>query len=200
MANQKLYRAPDLDVEQLANAISSWLQPQDYEMQTFPSPGGVTLQARHTSWIQRGGGGVALNIVMMKQGENLQVQIGTSKWAMQAVSGVAAAILFWPLLALPAYAAYKQKEIIDDAWQFIDQYVATGGQVPLAGVQPMASVPAAASAQTMACPSCGKPVRADAKFCDNCGAKLTVTCAKCGATLRSDAKFCDKCGAPVEAS
>jgi len=193
MADQKLYHMPDADVQHLAETLESWLQRQGYEVQTLDTPGGLTLQGRQTkSWVQRQG--VALNIVMMKQGENLQVQIGTSKWVVQAVSGVAAAIIFWPLLAVPAYAAYKQKEIIDDTWQFIDQYVVVA--VPVASPVSMASTPA--SAQTLVCPSCGEPVRADAKFCDNCGAKLALTCAECGATLRADAKFCDKCGAPVE--
>ena len=200
MPNRRVYHAPDLDLQHLSEALSQWLESEGYETQTLQNPGGLTLQARHTrSWVQRQG--VALNVMMIAQGENLQVQVGTGKWAVQAVSGVAAAIIFWPLLALPAYAAYKQKQIIDEAWQFIDQYVASGGQVTLpsapsvAATQPTAAGP---GAQTV-CPSCGKPVREDARFCANCGAKLTLTCAECGATLRPSSKFCDSCGKPVQA-
>ena len=202
MANQKVYRAPGLDLQHLADALSQWLQSQGNETQALSVPGGMTIQARQTqSTAAKWGGGVALNVMMIQQDDNLQVQVGTSKWTMQAVSGVAAAIIFWPLLALPAYAAYKQKELIDSTWQFVDQYVVSGGQVAM---PTMVSGPAAhfaaaptASAQT-ACPSCGKPVRADAKFCPNCGAKLELTCSECGASLRAGSKFCDNCGATVE--
>jgi class 3 adenylate cyclase/tetratricopeptide (TPR) repeat protein len=47
----------------------------------------------------------------------------------------------------------------------------------------------------MPCPSCGRESRADAAFCDGCGAPLTRACAGCGRELRPDARFCDGCGA-----
>ena len=198
MANQKVYNAPGLELQHLSETLSQWLETRGYETQTLSTPGGLTLQARQTqNWVQRQG--VAINVAMVQQGENLQVQVGTGKWAVQAVSGVAAAIIFWPLLALPAYAAYKQKQIIDDTWQFIDNYVSSGGQAatgPSSMPSPQPATASASTAQTP-CPSCGKPVPEGAKFCANCGAKLTLTCAECGATLRLDAKFCDNCGAPA---
>ncbi|MBQ7594593.1 MAG: SPFH domain-containing protein [Synergistaceae bacterium] len=49
-----------------------------------------------------------------------------------------------------------------------------------------------ASGSTKICPSCGQPVIDGAKFCMNCGAKLT--CPKCGAALIPGAKFCMNCG------
>ncbi len=44
------------------------------------------------------------------------------------------------------------------------------------------------------CPSCGRLVRAGAKFCDGCGVTLLATCQHCGRDLRQGAKFCDGCG------
>jgi len=202
MTNQKIYSAPGLDMQHLADTLAQWLQSQGNETQVLSVPGGLTVQARHTqSTAAKWGGGVALNVMLLQQDDNLQVQVGTSKWTTQAVSGVAAAIFFWPLLALPAYAAYKQKELIDNTWQFIDQYVVSGGQVSMPA---MVSGPAAQFAAVptpsarAACPSCGRPVRADAKFCPNCGTKLELTCSGCGASLRAGSKFCDNCGASVE--
>lgn len=57
------------------------------------------------------------------------------------------------------------------------------------------------AAPNVACPSCGKPNAASAKFCAECGAKMQlaqVPCVKCGATLREGAKFCSECGASQE--
>ena len=52
----------------------------------------------------------------------------------------------------------------------------------------------------MKCPKCGHENREGAKFCDDCGTKLSFICPKCGAELRPQAKFCDNCGASLEIS
>ena len=46
------------------------------------------------------------------------------------------------------------------------------------------------------CPNCGAVVRAEDKFCWNCGAKLVYTykCPNCGAEVSSEDKFCRNCG------
>jgi len=59
----------------------------------------------------------------------------------------------------------------------------------------------AASAGTVACPSCGKQNAAGVKFCSECGSKMEtakVPCIKCGAQLREGAKFCSECGSSQE--
>jgi len=53
------------------------------------------------------------------------------------------------------------------------------------------------------CPKCGAGNLADAKFCNECGAKMepagqTVPCVKCGNPLQPGAKFCAECGAKQE--
>ena len=107
---------------------------------------GATVQARKPrSWMLRVGGGPALTISIAPQKEdNVLVQWGNAKWGMQAVSGVAALIIFWPLLALPAYAAIKQKQLIDETLDFMDRYVgeAGGTQVAALPIAPMAASPA----------------------------------------------------------
>ena len=45
------------------------------------------------------------------------------------------------------------------------------------------------------CPKCKTPLGADAKFCPQCGAKVSAyTCGSCGVTVSPDAKFCPGCG------
>jgi membrane protease subunit (stomatin/prohibitin family) len=56
----------------------------------------------------------------------------------------------------------------------------------------------------IACPKCGAANLTNAKFCNECGAKMqtagqTVPCAKCGAQLPVGSKFCSECGSKVEA-
>lgn len=48
------------------------------------------------------------------------------------------------------------------------------------------------------CPKCESPLGINAKFCPECGEKLTMDkCAGCGAKLLPDAKFCAECGQKV---
>jgi membrane protease subunit (stomatin/prohibitin family) len=58
-------------------------------------------------------------------------------------------------------------------------------------------------AARISCPKCGASTLANAKFCNECGAKVeaagqTVPCVKCGAQLQAGAKFCVECGSRQE--
>ncbi|MFN2492187.1 MAG: SPFH domain-containing protein [Pyrinomonadaceae bacterium] len=58
-------------------------------------------------------------------------------------------------------------------------------------------------ASKIKCPKCGVTNLSDAKFCSDCGTKLTTSpqtmpCAKCGAQMQAGAKFCNECGTKVE--
>ncbi len=46
------------------------------------------------------------------------------------------------------------------------------------------------------CPECNAPLQNNAKFCPECGAKISAKkhCAECGAELAPNAKFCAECG------
>ena len=46
----------------------------------------------------------------------------------------------------------------------------------------------------MKCRQCGRENRADAAFCDECGAELEASCPGCREPNRLGAKFCRKCG------
>ena len=50
----------------------------------------------------------------------------------------------------------------------------------------------------MRCPHCRQQNPPQAKFCLQCGTRLTLTCAQCGTELPPDAKFCLECGRPVD--
>lgn len=78
---------------------------------------------------------------------------------------------------------------------------AVGNQMVNAFGQNQAGGSGGGSAATVACPSCGKPNAAGAKFCADCGGKMEVAqvpCVKCGASLREGAKFCSECGSTQE--
>lgn len=201
MADQKIYHAPHLDLQKLARAIAEWFQGQQFEAQILPAPGkGVAVQARKVDTLRTvTGTSEALNVMLTRQGNNLLVQTGAAAWADKAVVGTVGLFAFWPALIPAAYGFWKQRQLPQEVFQFIEQYIILGEDADIVFDTFPSSAPKAQEAQADArCPSCNQSVREGAKFCDNCGASLTLLCAQCGASLRPSAKFCDNCGAPLE--
>jgi class 3 adenylate cyclase/tetratricopeptide (TPR) repeat protein len=52
----------------------------------------------------------------------------------------------------------------------------------------------------MQCFHCKSENQAEAKFCDQCGARLDAKCSSCGETNRGHAKFCQNCGGQLAAN
>ena len=50
----------------------------------------------------------------------------------------------------------------------------------------------------LACPQCGKAVKANTKFCPGCGADLSLLCTQCGAGYNPGDRFCAQCGTALE--
>ncbi|MDR1697984.1 MAG: SPFH domain-containing protein [Erysipelotrichaceae bacterium] len=44
------------------------------------------------------------------------------------------------------------------------------------------------------CPGCGKQIKANSKFCSECGYKIVTVCPACGKTVAPGTKFCGDCG------
>src|SRR5215510_5196808 len=49
----------------------------------------------------------------------------------------------------------------------------------------------------MRCPRCQAENKADARFCEDCGARLEAACPSCGTPLTPGKKFCRSCGAAL---
>ena len=199
MADQRAYKINNFDLQHFSQEMARFYEGQDFEVQAVTSPGGVMIQARAKDFIKKLS--VALTVTATVQGDNVLVQTGSAKWGMNAVNAVVATVIFWPLLALPAYTSLKQKQLIDDTWSLVERYMVSIGAYPAMTTGVVSQLPPAQpqkpSASDVSCPSCGKSTRSEAKFCDHCGKPMDAACAKCGSALRSEAKFCDNCGAPV---
>ena len=58
----------------------------------------------------------------------------------------------------------------------------------------------AAMVTGLTCQKCGRNVKADAKFCPECGEKVSaqkVICGKCGHEVKAGTKFCPDCGSKI---
>ncbi|MCS6862006.1 MAG: zinc ribbon domain-containing protein, partial [Abditibacteriales bacterium] len=170
MADQRIYHAPGLDIEKLGESLSQWLRGQGFETQVLPaSGGGLTVQARKADTVRTiTGTSAALNVTLSLQGDNLLVQTGAASWTDKAVVGAVGLLVFWPALIPAAYGAWKQKQLPQEIFQFIDQYIALGGKVPVAPTtfSPPTPPQPPVSKVEVRCPSCNAVVREGAKFCD----------------------------------
>src|ERR1700684_750697 len=52
-------------------------------------------------------------------------------------------------------------------------------------------------ALTKACPSCGKDIPGESRFCPQCGAAQALQCAACGHANAAGSHFCAQCGAKL---
>jgi RNA polymerase subunit RPABC4/transcription elongation factor Spt4 len=202
MTDQRIYHAPNLDFQKLGETLSKWLQGQGLDTQVLAAPGeAVVVQARDEHALHHvAGTSVALKVMMARQGENLLVQIGSAEWAGKTAVAAVGWFLFWPAAITAAYGFWKQKQLPQRILQFIDQYVVSGGNVPIvptALVAPVAQHTKASKVETR-CPSCNQLLSEGANYCGHCGASMTPACTKCGAALPLGAKYCSNCGAPVE--
>lgn len=106
---------------------------------------------------------------------------------------------------LQAYVQFKAAQALGQAAQ------ATGGVagagVGLGAGVGMGAIMADAMRQAMSpttatrlCPSCSAQIPANAKFCNQCGAKIgeELICPNCKADVAPGSRFCHNCGTPIE--
>jgi RNA polymerase subunit RPABC4/transcription elongation factor Spt4 len=204
MANPKTYQFPaetDLGsvVERLGAGLNQWFQQQEYETQFLPAgEGRAVVQAKKGKGFVQSLVPSALTVDITARDGKLVVQWGNAKWGLQAATGIVSLIIFWPVAALPAWSAYKQKQLIDGALDFVGQNIAAlgGSEVmpTMVLATPAPAAPKRVEPATTLCPNCGQKVAEGAKFCPNCGTTLVAICANCGKNRAAGAKFCPTCG------
>ncbi len=96
MADPKVYEVENLDLAAMAQELAAWYQSKDFDAQVVNGPGGgYMVQSRGKDFFTKHG--VALSVTITHPDGKLVVQTGSAKWVNQAVNGVVALILFWPL-------------------------------------------------------------------------------------------------------
>ena len=158
---------------------------EDFEVQTMQVSSTAVLQARKSSTLRDITGlSTALTIKVTPESGGTRVEIGMQKWLDKAAIAAIAVAVFPPLLALPAFGAYSQYKVTEDAWKKIEAHIArkAGGYVP-----PLPG----------RCGTCGSANSAGAAYCSSCGANLRMglSCPHCNAMQKdAAARFCNSCG------
>ena len=186
--DSRYYPGVEADVSQLIKELHP-LFNEKYDVQTMHVSATTVLQARKSGTLRElTGQTAALTIKITPEAGGTRVEIGMQKWfAKAAFAAIALAVSAGLLIAIPAFGAYQQYKVTEDAWKIIEDHIArkAGGYVP-----PLPG----------RCGNCGAASTSGAAFCSACGANLRVKlkCAACGAVQKdSSARFCNSCGKPL---
>jgi hypothetical protein len=100
--------AAHLNLSKMADSIKEWYTAQGLEVQELRESSRMLIQCRSHAWQRRVGAGMAISVILWMDGDDLLVQIGSTKWidkvdrkAAAAGAGIAA-VLLSPLLIVPA--------------------------------------------------------------------------------------------------
>lgn len=93
------------------------------------TPEGYFVQAKSDddAWKKIAGMGKATQVQIIAQGAFATVTIGGGKWSDKIGAGIVGAVLFAPLVALPAIGAIGQKKMVDGIFAFIEEFIKSGG-------------------------------------------------------------------------
>jgi hypothetical protein len=158
MSEQKVYSAPNIDINELSHTIMDRFKLDNYEAQKLKAPNdGVIVQLRQKgSWRSALGMSSALTITLTKQNENLIVDIGAAKWGDKAAVGAVGALVFPPALITAAYGAWKQSQLPDQVFTSIEQQIQLS-QGTTEQVTPASNTQNTIADKTATCPSCKSP-------------------------------------------
>jgi hypothetical protein len=165
--NVRKYPGIKANIPHLINELRNFFDNQDFEMQARHEATATIIQVRKTSPIRDWTGtSYALTIKIILSDTGTEASIGRQKWGNKIGIGFVAFIIalvsggfLTPLLAVPAYGAYQQYKITEEAWNVIEKHMASesGGSF---------------SVQSTICNNCGATNSTNAKFCSNCGLEL----------------------------
>ena len=93
-------------------------------------PEGYFLQAKSqdSGWKKLAGMSKATQVQIIGTGDLITVSVGSGEWSDKIGAGVVGAIVFAPLMFTAAFGAWKQKELVDQIFTFVQNYITTGSK------------------------------------------------------------------------
>lgn len=200
----KVYRLDGgMTPEDVGVGLTAWLQTEKgMTAEGAPTPEGYFVQAKgdNDGWTKAMGMGKATQVQIIGNNDMITVQVGKGKWSDKLGAGMVGAFVFAPLMFTAGFGAYKQHKLVDEIFNFITNFIASGGKNVAVSSVPSAkrSAPDGSSvSEGINCPQCNKINLKGTKFCGSCGAALSATCPACGASVGMGNKFCPECGSSM---
>ena len=196
----RTYVLKNESVQNIAYALAEYLDAEKNMItQTMRTRNGYTVQCKGDAtaeWTKYLGMDAAVSIQLIQEGNELQVSIGTEKWAEKLGIAAVGSVFFPPVMITAGIGALRQAALPQQIYSFIEEYL---GEQPIRHVEK--SVPVQEEPKETICQHCGTPKRIEAIFCKSCGGKLEkeeILCPECGGPLDGDEAFCPYCGKPLK--
>jgi hypothetical protein len=136
------FEVPELDLQELVNALTGWYEAEGLESQALDVEGGIVVQCRRKgNWRKYVGMNSELTVIVKTEYPKVVVEVGAGKWLAKAGAGAvglvgaaALPILFVPYLAGAAYGGWEQAHLrrrtIEIVHEVMDRYRRPTGEVP----------------------------------------------------------------------
>ena len=194
MADSKVFRLLDnVTAEMVNDGVISFLRNnKNMVVGNAKTTGEYLIQAKEDAdnWKRIAGITSAIKIQILVAGDLITVNIGEGKWSDKIGAGVAGAFIFAPLAVTAAIGAFRQKNLPNEIFNFIENFIMSGGKSAVLGMGAVKTI----SDDQVECPNCHTVNPKNTKFCRECGSKLGVECPNCHVSVEYGIKFCPECG------
>lgn len=192
MADAKVYQLGTLTLADVARELEDYLRFQkNLETEGVAQAENIYfIQARQTEgWKKLAGMDKAVQVKLTAHEGSLTVDVGAGRWVDKLGAATVGYLVFAPLMITAAIGAIGQDKLPQEIFSFVERLTLLHGQ-PAMDI--METAPGAAPV----CAACRSPLPAGAKFCPGCGAPVQArrTCPGCGAEVGEGARFCADCG------
>ena len=124
MSKIRNFNAPDIDLAELAEALSNWFKGQNYNVhvQELPGHDEDIVEANRGGWRNVLGMASGLTVHLRTVPPDLIVEIGEGHWADKAAAGVGGFIL-WPLAITAGIGTVKQGVLPGRVFDFVESHI-----------------------------------------------------------------------------
>lgn len=122
---EQTYWDVDVDVDELADELIAWFRRQGFETQDFgEGRHAVVVQARKAEWWRTvSGTALALTVRLIRQQNDLLVQVGATEWTDKAVGGALGLLVAWPFALTTGVGLIRQSQLPQEVLDWIETYL-----------------------------------------------------------------------------
>ena len=182
-STQKSFKTKLQNVEQVVEDFRNHFESKDYKVESNPTTDGAFISLTNKNIFKTISGlQTGLNITLSVYDDSITAKMDVGIFGKQAVPGLIAMLVFWPILVTQIVGLIKQNKLDTEAYDVLEKSIKE-------------HEPKTAAFEEY-CPYCGEGIEKGAKFCPHCGENLVtdITCPECGQKVPEDTKFCPNCG------
>jgi hypothetical protein len=123
--NDRVYRCPNADLVSLSQAISDRFRRDGFEVEVASEMGSWVIRTKKSDgWRMAFGMVYDVTIRLVPLPDGFQVKLDWGQWTDKIISGVLTLVGAWPWLVTGSIGLYNEYELMKDAEEIIENYVA----------------------------------------------------------------------------